>query len=325
MNRFLLNILFVAGIGAVSSCSSSTDKPINKAVDTVVTYNYVVNIDDSKPPVIEKGSYTFSFDNIERTVSISTDMISLGEEEDTGFDTDPLDFKEVHMPMGVDGKYNRIIHGSSIFPCTSTNGMEVRDLRFELSSNYYEPPQVVFSENLSSCTNLPDLTYKKRAGFAPKLRYRLGQNNMVYTFWTDLYYCGKTVAEVMGKPDSNYENLDIGYRIKFDLKKSKATVVIYNAKFNEHMPAMKYLILPNLDVQFTNDRGYVIEAENVVPLCVEGNSDENAGVLLDNPSFPFTSFKFQAENNMVEGTCEFTVAGRFYGSFVGKYMEFVVR
>ena len=124
-------------------------------------------------------------------------------------------------------------------------------------------------------------------------------------------------VQLMGDPSSYMSTMEIGYRVKFDIKNKKAHVVMYNVQFNPHMPKMECLILPDLDVDFNNN-GYAIEAENISPLYIEG------GKLMENPSFPFTTFKFTAETNMVEANCEFTVAGRFEGFFKGNYMETIV-
>ncbi|MDE5868960.1 MAG: hypothetical protein K2H18_01905 [Muribaculaceae bacterium] len=297
--------------------TSCKDDPVNEVTERVVTYNYVAHLDGTQDPVIKKGYYSLKFDYINRDITISTDMVDLGNDEDTGFTTEKMPYTYVYYPIGVDGESYQVYHGGSLYACTASNGMEVKDLRYEFSSNFYTPPFITYNPDPSSALPQPDLSYKARTGFAPKMRYVLGDEYIVYTFWTDLYYKGETKTEVMGVEGSQYSTHDVGYRIKFDLTKKKATVVMYNVQFNNDMPPMECLILPNLDVDFTN--GYKIEATNVNPLYIEG------GKLMENPRFPFTTFKFTAENNMVEGNCEFTVAGRFYGNFTGHYMEMAVR
>ncbi|MDE5789819.1 MAG: hypothetical protein K2H96_01130 [Muribaculaceae bacterium] len=315
---------FTIALALTSLLITSCDKePVNNTTETVATYNYVarVNLDDTTEPVIKKGYYHFGLDNVNGTVSISTDMVDLGDDQDTGFTTESFKFTSA-LVFGFSDDletHQYIIHGFDQFPCTATNGMQVTDLRFELSPILYTPPSINYEKDPTSALPQPDLTYKERPkGYAPKIRYVLGNEYKVYTFWPDLYYCGVTDTEVLGDPESAFKNQDVGYRIKFDISKKKAQVVLYNVKFNQQMPEQKYLILPDLDVQFTHN-GYIIEASNVNPLYIEGNK------LMENPRFPFTTFKFVAEDNMVEAYCDFTVAGRFHGYFTGKYMEFVVR
>lgn len=308
-------ILAIAAIPML--LASCKEEPVNVMSEKVTTYNYVARLDGSKDPVIKKGYYTLAFDFNEHNVTVSTDMVDLGNDEDTGFVTEKMEYTHVFFPIGVDGEAYNVFHGGSLYACTASNGMEVKDLRYEFSSGFYTPPVINYTPDPSSSLPQPDLSYKARSGFAPKMRYILGDEYIVYTFWPDLYYRGETKTIVMGAEDSEYTTQDVGYRIKFDLNKKKATVVLYNVQFNPNMPAMECLILPDLDVDFTN--GYSIEASNINPLYIEG------GKLMENPRFPFTTFKFTAETNMVEGNCEFTVANRFYGNFTGKYMEFVVR
>ncbi len=317
MKKYLAIPLCAVALG--SSCSKEA---VNTASEVVSTYNYVAHVDVNDPsePVITKGSYRFGFDYINNMVSIASDMVDLGENQEVAFSTEQ--FKFTVAPVFGFGtnpeKVDYVYHGFDQFPGKANNGMQITDLRFELSPILYTPPELTYTKDPTSPLPQPDLSYKARQGSAPKIRYVLGDEYQIYTFWPDLYYCGVTDTEVMGVADSEYKSQDVGYRLKFDIKNKKAQVVLYNVKFNEQMPAMECLILPNLDVQFTNN-GYIVEAANVNPLYIEG------GKIMENPRFPFTTFKFVAEGNMVEGYCDFTVAGRFHGAFTGKYMEFVVR
>lgn len=309
--------------GTLITTSCSDKEPVNTTTETIATYNYVakVNLDDPSEPVIKKGFYHFGFDFINSTVNISTDMVDLGNDQDTGFATEEFKFTTAHV-FGFSDDLEHpqyTYHGFDQFPCTAANGMQVTDLRFELSPILYTPPAINYEKDPTSTLPQPDLSYKARPiGYAPKIRYVLGNEYKVYTFWPDLYYCGVTETEVLGNPESAFKSQDVGYRVKFDIAKKKAQVVLYNVQFNPQMPPQECLILPDLDVQFTHN-GFVVEAQNVNPLYIEG------GMIMENPRFPFTTFSLVAEDNMVECYCDFTVAGRFHGYFTGKYMEFVVR
>ncbi|MDE7413438.1 MAG: hypothetical protein K2N05_06585 [Muribaculaceae bacterium] len=314
------NLLFcciaVAGL-AMSSCKK---EPENKFSFSVSTYNYVSFLDDSHDPVIKRGYYNYNFDAINNKVVISTDMVDLGDDNDSRFVTDPFPYNS--SIVNFNGDYSPVYYGSDLNPCTDINGQPIKNLRFELTPIYYVPPTISYTPDPTSPLPQPDLSYRERpngmSGVAPKMLYDVGDKYRVYTFWPDLYYKGVTKTSVNGVEDSSFESQDVGYRLKFRISEKKVDVVMYNVQFNPNMPKMECLILPDLDVKFTNN-GFIVEDRNIVPLYVEGDH------ILENPRFPFTTFKFTAETNMVEGNCEFTVAGRFSGSFVGRYMEFVVR
>ncbi|MDE7441437.1 MAG: hypothetical protein K2M69_04645 [Muribaculaceae bacterium] len=304
-------------VGAVAAlCVSCNKESANTYSEQIATYNYVARIDGSSAPVIKKGFYDFSFDLMSSKVTISTSELEIADNDETSFVTDPFTYKN-SMVNGFEGGSTYVLNGTSQFPCTAKNGMELSDLHFQLSPVFYVPPTITYTPDPTSSLPQPDLSYQGRAGNAPRMRYRLGSDYIVYTFWPDLYYKGVTQTDVMGDPSSYMSTMEIGYRVKFDIKNKKAHVVMYNVQFNPNMPKMECLILPDLDVDFNNN-GYAIEAENIAPLYIEG------GKLMENPSFPFTTFKFTAETNMVEANCEFTVAGRFEGFFKGNYMETIV-
>lgn len=311
----IFTIALVAGLLVMASCSDK--EPTNTASETVFTYNYVTTLDDSAQPVIKKGNYTFGFDFVNNDVNIATDRVDLGNNEEIKFTTEKFKFTN-SVVLGFNEKPQTVLHGSDPAPCFADNGMKITDLRFELSPIFNIPPQLSYTKDPESQLPQPDLSYTARAGSAPTLRYVVGDLYKIYTFWPDLYYCGATDTEVINVPGNEFRSQDIGYRIKFDIAKKKAQVVLYNVQFNPNMPKMECLILPDLDVQFTNN-GYIIEATNINPLYIEGEK------IMENPRFPFTSFKFVAEGNMVTGKCDFTVAGRFHGSFEGEYMTLVLR
>ena len=314
--KLMMTLVALATFGFVS-CDKEVE---NNASFSSSTYNYVVHLDGEGEPVIKKGYYTFVMDYETKKLSISTDMVDMGTDDDVKFTTNEIKYNT--SVVNFNGGVGTVIYGTELTPGTTTDGRELRNLRFELSPLYYEPPTITYTKDDTSPLPQPDLTYRKRTtgrnGEAPKMLYQIGEDYMVYTFWPDLYYNGVTKTSVMGDDNSTFESQDVGYRLKFDIAKKKATVVLYNVQFNPQMPKMECLILPDLDVEFTNN-GYIVDAHNVVPLYIENMK------IMENPRFPFTTFRFVAETNMVEGTCEFTVAGRFYGSFIGKYMEFIVR
>lgn len=319
MKKSLLTFLLGAFL-ILTACEKET---VSTNSYNISTFNYVTHLNDDAEPIIKRGSYTFSFDNEEKKVSVATDMVDLGNDDDSSFITRQFAYKWTSFIY--DGESNPVYAGACLDPGTDYNGLEIRNLRFELSQTYNLPDEdLVYTPDPNSPLPQPDLSLRLRPstsdgkkGYAPRMVYTLGDKYMVYTFWPDLYYKGVTKSEVIGV-DGEYVSQEVGYRLKFSIAKKTATVVLYNVKFHKDMPAQKCLILPDLDVQFTNN-GYKVEATNVVPLYIEGTH------LMESPRFPFTSFSFVAEGNMVEGSCDFTVAGRFHGSFVGEYMKTVIR
>lgn len=321
--------LIVTAISMGCLMASCGDKdPVNTSTQTYSTYNYITRINDDGDPIISKGAYHFNFDFVNMKVQVSTDMVDLGDNEDSpSFVTKEFTFQSLNLKFDDSEELLKVYSGNTPVACTASNGMEVKDLYFQLTDAYYTPPEVSYIKDNDSPLVQPDLTYRGREGAAPRSRYRLGDNYLVYTFWPDLYYKGHTTTEVVGMPsqgshgqdiETTFETLNVGYRVKFDIKKKKALVVLYDVQFNKDMPAMKCLFLPDLDVQFTNN-GYVIEAQNIIPLYI-GDGEK----IMEYPKFPFTSFKFSAETNMVEANCEFQVGPYFFGHFTGRYMEFSI-
>ena len=322
MKKFFI-LAFASGI-LLTSCLKE-EGAVATGEQFLATYNYVTHINDDGDPIIKRGGYRYAFDYIDQSVRISAEKINLGANQDSPtFVTKEFKYEITSVPIPTDeGMVFNVYKGSDPFPCKASNGMEVKDLLFEVSQVFYVPPVVTYNKDTNSTLPQPDLSYQAREGAASKIKYRLGENYFVYTFWPDLYYKGKTHTEVLGVPEDSEvqtttDTENIGYRVKFDIEKKKALVVIYNAKFHPIMPAFECLMLPDLDVQFTNN-GYIIEAENVIPLYIG-----DGRTIMENRNFPFTSFKFVAETNMVEANCEFTVAGRFQGFFTGQYMFRVI-
>lgn len=314
MKKYLVMAFAALGLMA-TSCS---DDPVNTTTMGVVTYNYVTNLnDDSKNPVIKPGTYSFEFDLASNNMTLSTNNLDLGSNQVTSFTVEPAVPFKVAL-ASFEGSYGNVFYGNAAGPYLAKNGMEVKNLAFELSPVYYVPPMLAFDSEANKEYGNINLDYIARSGVAPKMRYLLGSDYLIYTFWPDLYYTGKTTTSVNGASGSDFESLNVGFRIKFDLDTKKALVVMHNAQFNPNMPEMKALILTDLDVDFTNN-GYEINAENVIPFNLEG------GKLTPYPNFPFTTFSFKAEGDMVNGSCDFTVAGRFTGHFDGKYMEYMVK
>ncbi|MDE6236446.1 MAG: hypothetical protein K2M45_01090 [Muribaculaceae bacterium] len=326
-------VLFsLVGVGMLfTSCMKD---PVSVSTQPVHTYNYVTLLsedgtpDMSGSPVISQGAYSISWDNMKNTATITAGSVSLGDNKNVGFQTVAIPFTSVIMSFN--DVPCPILHGFEANAGRASNGLEVKDLRYEISTCVYTPPTDIEINPKSPFAET--LKFNSRGTAASKIRYMLGDKYQVYTFWPDLVYHGATTTEVtgmrpkadegedpgMGDIQTSYFDSEIEYRVKFDLEKKKVDLIIYNAKFNKDMPALKCLILPGLDVNLTNN-GFVIEAENVIPQSIEG------GEAVPYPKFPFTHLHFAAEGNMVEATFNFTVAGVFQGLFTGKYMEFVVR
>ena len=299
MKKLLSMAMFGAAL-TLASCSTDVD---NSDSINAYIYNYVTRSNGQGDPKVDGCYYKFDFNWDQRHVGVTTDQINIGGEN-------KLSFVYNALPLSSNGT-GTTFWSESNTPVTASNGQQVTNFKFELNPGINLPPVNLPDANLSEdiAGNKPKVslgfalpvayTYQGPSLMFTKMSYEIGREYLVRTFWEDNVFSGTTNTTVNRNAAMGYQSDKPAYRVKLDMKKKKATVVLYNAKFNERMPEMN-LILLDLDVNYTNS-GIVVTGSNVVPRVMEGM------YLGPNPSFPFTTFKFEIYGDLTVGRCEFVV------------------
>ena len=145
------------------------------------------------------------------------------------------------------------------------------------------------------------------------LHYDLNKKFLVKTFQRDTYYCGKTVTTYPSEEGMQaYENENINYRVVVDVEKSKADVVLYDAKFAAPAPALTGMVLRGLDVTYFNG-GFQISGKDIVPEVMEGDN-----ATTPNSRYTFNDFTLSSSSSdLIDVECSYTVATVFKGAFSG--------
>lgn len=285
-----------------TSCTSPEDTTSSTSCST---YNLITGKDGSVISVYP-AVYSVNFNFTNSTIALSNESMNLGGSETTTFAT-------VNMPLFVgsfgyqgdsycEGGYYEVIRFSSQ-DAGSTKVGAIKELSGSINSTAYY------------CAGTIPEVGGQAVPYNSKyiiMKYNLGDDMLVRTFWPDAVFCGKTVTSFTDKNGvtGSYETEGIGYRVVLDVSKKKASMVLYNAKFAEQSPQMT-LVLKNLDVAF-NAGGYVISGTNVIPNTIEG------AALQENPSFPFNDITFTVNgDDLTQAECTYTVAGRFHGVLTG--------
>ncbi len=311
MKKIVLSLLAVCGL-FMSSCNVGSGENYQN-----VAY-YPTNLiipSDGSAPVMSQGYYPIKFDFNDGTAAVSG-ALEINDKK-YSFAADPVKY--------VDYGYKQVIKGvSGMF----TNGtQEMKNGKFMISAYDALPenfnPMKVFTpivKNDNSGTSfLPGTIITPVAQSVPAIfvgYYQMGDQYNVHTISTDSFYCGTTTTNAGANSDKTV------YRVIMDIKKKKATLLIYEAKFAEGMPSLSAIILPELDV-VVNSNGYEIKGNNVVPLVPE--TDSLMGELSEctpNEDYIFNSFRMNTVDQMLtKVNMSYSVAGRFSGQFSGCYVK----
>lgn len=290
-------ILFAAASAALLLASCDKEGT-NTQTFTTQSLNYITEVSPTGAPSgevsIEAGIYKFGLDYNNSTVSMSAENLP-SKVGVTSFSTQALTASQNSlMNITVDTK--------------STLMSEVSVDNLTMAYSAYQVPQ-----EYSDIPGIANQTIPY-GGLYVVTRYTIGGNYLVRTIWPDMLFSGTTNTSFNG---TTFENKGIGYRVILNSKDKKATLVIYDAQFAPQMQKMN-LVLENLAVDF-QPNGIVISGTNVIAKYAEG------GQLQENPNFPFDDIRFVIRGtNLTEATVDFSVAGRFYGSFTGSYILLTV-
>lgn len=307
MRKMILFAVAASMIGFVS-CNKD-DESYEKF--SIGTYNYVSN---TGAGVAQINPTVYSW-----TVNYGKGMMEMANSGvNIGVNTVKVNVSNIKYQSAVvefEGHAGSYFKGSLANGSDAGSGMEINDLKFELTPVFYLPPMALeYTADASAGIEQPNLSYSIPGGNFMSytlMSYRLGPLCRVRTFWPDLVMKGETKTSVNGVAGSEFSSEEITYRLKIDTDKNRAVLVMYDVKFNPNMPSMNALIVPGLRVRAL-DEGFEIDGMDINPLYIEG------GKLMENPSFPFNSIHFVSNDDLTGGTLDFTVAGRFTGQFTGK-------
>lgn len=287
----LLLICSVAAVMMTTACSSGETTSENTY--NIPALNYVTNIDGTGEPVISGSYYNYKMDMLTSTMQVSA-QVGTTSSGTTSFTTSSLSFSPLYYQLG-DGTYE-IIKSESFVAGKTDNGDPINDFYCELTPLMNIPPVV---EGLPDVV-LPNLKYTY-------MQYNIGSKYTVRTFWNDNTFKGNTTTTY---PGGSFSTGNIQYRVVMNLKDNKATVILYNAKLADKMPELTNIVLEDLPIEFKN-YGYVIKAENKVPVQYEG------GEPTPNDKFVFTKFELSSFGNLTDVNINYEVNGSFEGVFAG--------
>lgn len=250
--------------------------------------------------LVSEGIYKLNFNyTAGGSQIVSPDILLPGST--TSFTTKEFPFSSYLVTgYGVGGT---LFTGSAESAGNAKNGSALTDMKYQLAPMYVPAPEyqnITYTPIPGSGLPQPELSFNLPAGvYLLSMQCKIGEYTM-RTFWNDVTYMGTTNTRVAGVPGSEFQSGDVCYRVKLYPETGKANVYIYNAQFNDRMPAMAILMLTGLDVTF-NSRGYTIHGQNINPLQI------NNGTLLENPQFPFANFVMQTNEKMTGVDVAFTV------------------
>lgn len=295
-------IAFVTAGVMLSGCSLD-DQKITSTVNVTLNNLVISEKDPSQVDVQPDVTYTVNYDQTAGTAQVVAAGLTIGNAK-TGISTDIMPYSQLVNTAG----YVNIFSGSG--KTTDAAATPVLDFSgVETTLFYYYP------------TAVPGVVGVTAIDRRLLLTYNVGDDYTVRTFPSDIYFGGTTSTRysMMGQ-SKTFESKDPIFRVVFSANLKKATVVIYNARFAEEMPALEAVVLQDLDVTY-DATGYKISGSDVVA------GQPEAGGLTPYESKPFKSFLLYTKGKyLVQAQCDYTVHDTrmnidFYGSFTGQYAE----
>ena len=302
-----LKNLTLAAVAALSafgfqSCGGNDNKEFTETF-TFGTYTLISDLENN---TAEAGaanfSFTFNYGTKKATMAVR-DMHAPGDVL-LNLNTDEMNFTALYAEINDRLHEAILVSGKNV---GSVNGMEVPSLQAEMTTAVNPVPSDLTGFPLTS----PQLKYSF-------INFRIGDKYTVRTFWNDIVFKGSTLTtytDAAGDVKS-FSNEAISYRIIMDIPKSKATVIMYNAKFSDHPnhPTLLAVILKNLDLTFSTS-GYTVSGTDIIPETTEGNG------YTQNERFKINSFEFKSTGDLTMGRASYQVAGMYEGKFEGNCMS----
>lgn len=294
----------------LSSCVFGHDEPVSTTSISVPTVSLITTNGEKPISVLQYGSYNYLFDNIARTMAISTTLQpSLNDKIEVS--GNPISFNA--NLANVNDALHEIFSGREEQWGQTSGGEKLTDLKFELTSVYNS---VDYIDGLPAQSvpmyHTPNGAYIKYT----VMNYNVGNNMSVKTLWGDMVFNGTNETRY---PDAQgntviYANDKMQYRLTMNLKEMKGTVIIYGAKFAEMMPEIKAIVIEGLEIKLSGE-GYVVSGINIVPKVLEGNK------LVENAKYTISDFTMTSTGDLVGAHVNFNIGGRYNCLFFGRYLK----
>lgn len=312
----------------LSACDSVDGE--NKSTVTYPAVNLITTTIPGGTTVASHGAYTFTFNYSDQTETVGTGAL-IYDNQNHGFSTNAVKYKDLSPSRGMG------IYASGFQANVDNNPMrQLSDCQFYVSSfpipegmDYV--PSKAWIPKVKVSDDKDEYRYHEGAMYVPGYAippivtgsYKVGNELDVTLFTTDASFFGTTETTF---PGGTYSSGDIIYRIFIDVKKNKADLVLYNAKFADKAPVLPVIYVPGLDVTFSKGN-YVIKGENIIPRIPEGSDKDTVNgsgqTTTENPKFIFNEFRMETVPGTLMSTVdvEYKVAGIYEGQFRGKYVE----
>lgn len=299
MKKFYSLLLAAAGTLLLGSCNSNDDDNYYTSISYTTT-NLITSI-ESGQSFASTAIYSCYFNLTSGRATIGTNNLIAGNynfsfvSQESPFTTYYYDNRQLNIIDSPEGNVSTTTGQTYPLECSDIVISNLNYWSSELpgqSANATYTPAIVFQYNIGNIYN-------------------------VKTFSKDALYIGKTETSYPGQNGTEtYENEKMSYRFIIDLSTSKATMIMYNARFAASMPIeLAAIMVDDLDVIW-QEGTYTIKGENLVPVSYEGTTPTPY------PSFTFDSIEFTPSNStLTQGTLKYTVAGRYSGVFNGSYLN----
>lgn len=300
-------ILGSAGLLMFGLASCEKEKEATTSITiSLDAYNLVTeSASQGGEPFVAKCRYYFGLEMPQNNITIGASSLLLPGGSTSSFSTKPLPFTV--STVEVDGTGREKI--SFAAQSASGSGQSIENLTGMLTQAVNFPPFYNDEDYVPGY----DWMYPINSLHYAYVQYVLGGDRLVRTFWPDATYTGTTVTEYPGM-DAAFNSNTIQYRIILQEKDNaltgKADVVFYDAQFAPAAPAIKVILIKDLDVNFTN-AGYVVSGIDKIPYIVED------GEWQEIPRFIFNAFEATVNGDLTDVQMNFKVAGVYNGIFSG--------
>lgn len=282
------SLLMIPAATLLLLTSCANDDPTLVQTWGMNAYNIITPVGEDAEAYAQNGSYAFENDVYASTVKVGVNNLIINN----------VPYKFTTSALATTG--NGYAFQFSAPYIYLENGSQIQSFSGLVTSLINGPANL----NIES---IPGISGVSDFGRACAVTFEIPGVANVASFPREAYYTGSTSTTY---PGGENKSNDIAYRVILDMEKSKALMVIYGAKFAEAMPKLTF-ILRDLDFKAVRG-GYTLTGENLVPETADGSLY---------PNFAFDNIKFSTTNkNLTDASIEFSVAGRFTGSFKGSYL-----
>lgn len=237
MNKFL-NLMAIA-LFAVSVTSCGDDEPsseIRKEFDSLTNYVYTINTATGDTLLADGCGITLTFDS-DGKAAVRLDAVNAGGKSIW------IDCADVEWTINRDNG-SRSIYVAQL-PARTGGYQTATVTDFTVS----------YLDRVYNNVEMP--AYQITMTVDGNCKVRVMQR-MVYSF-------GETVVTTM-RNGAKYETTETFYGVSFDRTKMTSSIVMYNAKFAENMPAQTALTIPDVPFKLSAE-GFTLAVDSVTPLA----------------------------------------------------------